>query len=210
MAIIAPTITAFDPHEYREQIERVEPFAKRLHIDLMDGLFTHTKSPGLKHIWWPHNIVAEIHLMYQEPMSFLDQLIVLKPATVIIHAEAELDHMHFVATLHKEGIEAGLALLQQTTVESVERIINSFDQVLIFSGHLGHHGGQADLKLLEKIKVIREYHPETKIAWDGGVNEENARQLIAGGVDILNVGGFIQAATDPKAAYDKLLTVVKE
>ncbi len=53
MAVICPTVTAYDPHEYREQMERVEPFAKRIHIDLMDGHFAPTKSPGLKHVWWP-------------------------------------------------------------------------------------------------------------------------------------------------------------
>src|SRR5206468_1478762 len=108
MAVICPTITATDEYEYNEQIRRLKPFAKRVHVDLMDGEFAPTKSPDLKHVWWPHELVADIHLMYQNPMDYLDRLIMLKPRMVIVHNEAHLHHMHFAAELHKEGIKAGL------------------------------------------------------------------------------------------------------
>src|SRR4051794_36625025 len=111
---ICPTITAFEPHQYRIQMERIEPFAKRVHIDLMDGLFAPTKSPGLDQVWLPENIVSDIHLMYQRPAAELEQLIKLKPSLVVIHCEAEVDHAAFAAKLHENGINAGLALLQDT------------------------------------------------------------------------------------------------
>lgn len=208
MAIVCPTITAFDPHEYREQMERVAPFAKRIHIDLMDGRFAPTKSPGLEHIWWPHNITADIHLMYQRPMNYLDWLIKLRPHMVIIHNEADVHHMQFAAELHKADILAGLAVLRDTPVENAYQVMNSFDHVLIFSGDLGHHGGHADLGLLDKIAKVKSHHPEAEISWDGGINDQNAKILVDGGVDVLNVGGFIQKADDPAAAYAKLISVI--
>ncbi len=204
MAVICPTITAFNPHEYREQMERVAPFAERVHIDLMDGQFAPTTSPDLLHVWWPHELTADIHLMYQHPMNYLQQLIRLKPKLVIIHNEANVHHMHFSAELHKEGIKTGLAILRDTPIEHAYQIMHSFDHVLIFSGHLGYHGGEADLGLLDKVRKVREHHPEAEIGWDGGVNEQNARQLVEAGVDVLNAGGFVQKADDPAAAYAKL------
>lgn len=208
MAVICPTVTAYDPHEYREQIERVAAFAPRVHIDLMDGEFAPTKSPSLDQIWWPHHIKADIHLMYQRPMDYLDQLIRLNPRLVIVPVEAEVHHMHFVAELHKENILAGLAILQDTPVENAEQIMHSFDHVLVFSGNLGHHGGVADLGLLEKVKRIRAHHFDAEISWDGGISDQNAKELIDSGVDVLNVGGFIQKSANPEAAYRKLTGLV--
>ena len=78
------------------------------------------------------------------------------------------------------------------------------DQVLVFSGNLGYHGGEADLGLLEKVKKIWQHHPECEIAWDGGINDQNVQQLVDAGVSVLNVGGFVQQSADPEAAYAKL------
>jgi ribulose-phosphate 3-epimerase len=210
MATICPTITAFDPHEYREQIERVSKFAKRLHIDLMDGVFAPTKSPELERTWWPHHIVADIHLMYQRPMDYLDMLIKLKPHMVIIHNEVDVHHMHFSAELHKHGIKTGLALLAETPEEWAEQIMHSFDHLLIFSGDLGRHGGHADLSLLDKIKKAKAHHPELEISWDGGITDQNAKALVDGGVDVLNVGGFVQKAENPQQAYATLEAVINQ
>jgi ribulose-phosphate 3-epimerase len=207
MADICPTITAYDEYEYNEQMRRLKPFAERIHIDLMDGNFAPTVSPALDHVWWPHEQIADIHLMYQDPAKYLKQLIHLKPHLVIIHNEAQVHHMHFAAELHKEGIKAGLAILQDTPIEWAYQIMHSFDHVLVFSGNLGHHGGEADLGLLDKVRKIREHHPEAEIGWDGGINDKNAHALIEAGVDVLNVGGYIHGADDPEAAYGTLKAI---
>lgn len=208
MASICPTVTAFDLAEYSRQLKRIQPFAKRIHIDLMDGQFAPTESPSLYDIGLPHHHVVDIHLMYHEPMSVLDRLIHLKPHMVIVHNEAHVHHMHFVAELHKHDIKAGLAILQDTPVENAYQIMHSFDHVLVFSGHLGYHGGKADLDLLDKVAKVRAHHPDAEIGWDGGITDRNARRLAKAGVDVLNVGGFIQKASDPEAAYAKLLKTV--
>lgn len=207
MSVICPTVTAFDLTQYSEQLQRVTPFAKRVHIDLMDGVFAPSKSPGLDEILLPHDAVVDIHLMYQEPMEVLEKLIHMKPHMVVIHNEAHVHHMHFTAELHKHDIEVGLAILQDTPVEYAYQIMHSFDHILVFSGNLGYHGGTADLSLLDKVQKIREHHPDAEIGWDGGINNQNISQLIAAGVDVLNVGGYIQKASDPQAAYATLLDI---
>ena len=208
-AIICPTVTAYDEYEYNDQIRRLKPFAKRIHIDLMDGEFAPTKSPDLKHVWWPHSVTADIHLMYKDPMNYLSELIRLKPHMVVIHNEADVHHMHFAAELHKAGIKTGLAILQDTPIEWSYQIMHSFDQILIFSGKLGHHGGTADLGLIDKVKKAREHHPDGEIAWDGGISDQNIRELVSAGVDVLNVGGYIQNSESPEVAYAKLEEIIK-
>jgi ribulose-phosphate 3-epimerase len=207
---ICPTVTAYDMHEYRVQMERLVPFAKRIHIDLMDGEFAPTRSPELTRIWWPPELVADIHLMYKRPMDYLETLIRLKPAMVIIHNEADVHHMHFAAELHKNDIQVGLALLHDTPVEYAYQIMHSFDQVLVFSGNLGYHGGQADLGQLDKVTKIRAHHPDAEIAWDGGINDENAEALLSAGVRVLNVGGYIQKNDNPERAYATLEAIIQK
>ncbi len=210
MAVICPTITAYDGDEYRTQMNTVTPFAKRIHIDLMDGVFAPTKSPDLHQAWWPHQLRADIHLMYQRPMDYIHQIIKLHPRLVIIHNEAEVHHMDFAAQLHQHDIQAGLAILQDTPIEYAYQIMHSFDHILVFSGKLGYHGGEADMNLLNKVSKIRQHHPDAEIGWDGGINDQNAKQLVEAGVDVLNVGGFIQKSEDSVAAYNSLLRLNKE
>ncbi len=210
-AVICPTVTAYDSVEYRRQMERLKPFATRIHIDLMDGEFAPTKSPDLSHVWWPHELVADIHLMYQKPMEYLDELIKLKPHMVVIHNEADVHHMHFAAELHKNGIEAGLAILKDTPVEYAFQIMHSFDQILIFSGNLGYQGGSAvDFGLLDKVTKVHQHHPEAEIAWDGGISNENVAELVRGGVQVLNTGGYIQKSADPQKAYATLEAIIQK
>jgi ribulose-phosphate 3-epimerase len=208
--VICPTVTAYDTHEYRQQMESVARLAKRVHIDLMDGEFAPTHSPDLSHIWWPHELKADIHLMYHDPMSQLKQLVKLKPRMVVVHNEAQLHHMHFAGELHSEGIKAGLAVLADTPIEYAYQIMHSFDHILVFSGHLGYHGGQADLSLLEKVHKIRAHHPDAEIGWDGGINAENVSELVKAGVDVLNVGGYIHGSDDPNSAYAKLKEIIED
>lgn len=204
MISICPTITAYDSHEYREQLQRILPFAARIHIDIMDGDFASPASVSLDQIYWPANITVDLHVMYKAPFDHLDTLISMSPQMIIVHAEANGDFMNFADKAHRYGKEVGLALLQSTEVEAIAPAISAVDHVLIFSGHLGHHGGIADLSLLEKAKQLRLLKPNLEIGWDGGVNDSNITQLIEGGIDVINVGGYVQKSDDPHAAYDKL------
>lgn len=205
MATIIPTVTAENAHVYREQIERIEPFAKRIHIDLMDGVFTPNKSVSPESVWWPEYIRADIHLMHQKPEESLEQLIKLNPALVVIPAESECNFENFGKALNDCGIDFGIALLPETSVDSVSRVLSKVQHMLVFSGNLGHQGGSfANLELLDKVGIAKEINPELEIAWDGGVNDTNVRALIDGGIEAVNVGGYIHANADPAQAFTVL------
>ena len=83
-------------------------------------------------------------------------------------------------------------------------MIKLADHVMIFSGELGRFGGNASLMQLEKIRLIKSINPGVEIGWDGGVSIDNAYSLVQGGVNVLNVGGVIQKASDPHAIFSKL------
>ena len=211
MTTICPTITAEEPHGYRAQVERIEPFAVRWHIDVADGDLAPHKLVELDKLWWPGNVQVDLHVMYRFPMQHLELFIVQHPRLIIIHAEAEGNFSEWSSALHRHGIEVGVALLPDTPVSLIAPAIDLIDHVLVFSGNLGYQGGShADLELLSKVAELKELKPTLEIGWDGGVNDENAVQLAAGGIDVLNVGGFIHNSHNPQAAYKQLVELTSQ
>lgn len=207
-ATIAPAVTASEAEEYRKQIERVANVAVRLHIDVSDGILTPNKLIDIDQVWWPGGVRADLHVMYQRPFDHIQLMIDLQPQMVIVHAEADGDFVSFAKRLHQHGIEVGVALQPETPVAILKPALQHIDHVLIFSGKLGYFGGKADLTLLSKVSELRALKPQLEIGWDGGVNDQNAKALADGGIDVLNSGGFIQKSDDVHTAYDRLCAVV--
>lgn len=204
MAVICPTILAEDKRQYKEQIERTATFARRIHIDFMDGKFAPSKSPNISQAWWPDDIKADLHVMFERPEDELDAIIRLQPNLVIVHAEAKGNFVTLAQKLHEAGIKAGVALLAKTSVEAIKPALEYVDHVLIFSGDLGHFGGNADLALLDKVMQVKELKPDIEVGWDGGISDTTVEKLVEAGVDILNVGGYIQRAENPRERYEIL------
>lgn len=209
MSTICPTITAEESHGYRGQLERIEPFAIRWHIDVADGIMTPRQLIPLDNLWWPANVQIDLHMMYKNPMEHIDILLALHPRLIIIHAEADGDFDQWADTLHAHGIEVGVALNPSIPIDLIAGALDKIDHVLIFSGNLGYQGGSyADLNLLQKARQLRQLKPTIEIGWDGGVNDENASAIAFAGVDVINVGGYIHSAHNAQDAYARLTNLV--
>jgi ribulose-phosphate 3-epimerase len=207
MSVIAPSITVETAEEFKASIERLHPFAQRVHIDISDGKFAPTFLLDEKQIYWPKEWVVDIHAMVAQPADHLPSLIALKPNLIVFHVETGVNLVPILDEIRKNGIKAGIALQRPTVPLTVAGAIKSADHVLVFSGDLGHYGGTASLMQLEKVRLIKAINPAVEIGWDGGVSLENAYTLTQGGVDVLNTGGAIAKAPDPAIAY---ATLVKE
>jgi len=207
-ATVAPTVLAPDLEQYRVQLEKIS-FAQRIQIDISDGKFADRRTIQSIEAHWPDGVAADFHLMVDHPRQNLEALLAKHPNLIIVHAEAKAvdEALDFLNDYQQA---AGLALLPQTQVESVAMKLASVQHCLIFGGQLGHMGGEADLSQLDKIRQIREINPEIEIGWDGGANADNVLQLAEAGVDVINVGSAIHSASNPKAAYARLQSVVNE
>jgi len=161
-------------------------------------------------VWWPQGVIADIHAMVMRPEEYVDRLIGLKPHLIIFHAEVQNWFEADFRKIKKYGIKTGLALLKTTVPSTVADLIRMVDHVLIFSGDLGHYGGNASLMQLEKVRLIKAINPNLEIGWDGGVSIDNAFTLSQGGVDVLNSGGAINKADDPASVYDKLVQEINK
>ena len=110
-----------------------------------------------------------------------------------------VDHLLvFASKLGHQGTSADLGQLAKV----IEAKVN---HLLVFASKLGHQAASADLERLAKvIEAKKQGRPNLEIGWDGGINADNIKQLAEAGVDVFNVGSYLQTAPDPQKAYDLL------
>ena len=205
MPVVAPALLCETDDMYKQTVERLMPFAQRVHIDISDGEFAPTFTVSADRVYWAQNWQADIHAMVARPSEYVQKLVAMKPNLIIFHAEVAEDLLPTIQYIQQAGIKAGIALQRATVPATIAGLIEKVDHVMIFSGTLGHYGGTASLMQLEKVRLIKEIRPTVEIGWDGGVNVENAFSLAQGGVDVLNAGGAIAKSDDPTAAYAALV-----
>ncbi|MDB5160771.1 MAG: rpe, Ribulose-phosphate 3-epimerase, partial [Candidatus Saccharibacteria bacterium] len=148
--------------------------------------------------------------MYKNPLPAVKEILTHRPHLIIVHAEAQGDFNEVLDLCRQAEVKIGVALLPATSPDYILSSLDLLDHVLIFSGDLGSFGGHADLSLLAKVETLKKHKPDLEIGWDGGVNIQNVAQLVTGGVDVLNVGGYIQKAADPAKAYSDLMRIADE
>ncbi|MDB5183921.1 MAG: rpe, Ribulose-phosphate 3-epimerase [Candidatus Saccharibacteria bacterium] len=210
MGTVVPCVTVSTPEEYKASLERIHLFATRIHVDISDGVFAPTKLIGPEHIWWPQGWEVDVHVMAEQPSFFVPQLVAIRPHMVTLHVETKEDLLPMLQQMKQVGIKVGISLMRQTVPSDFAGLIEAADHVMIFSGELGKYGGTASLMQLEKIRLIKNINAGAEIGWDGGISIENAFSLAQGGVEVFNVGGAIQKAADPQAAYNALVKEVNK
>jgi ribulose-phosphate 3-epimerase len=196
---IAPSILSADFLNLEREIVKIqEAGADLLHLDVMDGHFVPNLTFGLpiiEQVKKCAKIPVDVHLMVTNPELYLEKLGELKVEYVSIQQETVF-HLHRQIRILKDlNVKAGIALNPATPVSTVYPIIEELDFVLLMSVNPGF-GGQRFLPLVyDKIQQLREYasvkNPKLEIEVDGGVNNLNAAELRANGVDILVAGSFI-------------------
>ena len=205
MSMIVPTILTNDKNLYLRQFEAYSKFAKRIQVDISDGIFSPTLTMDESNAWRQDGWAAlDLHMMVMNPSQHLPVILKLRPSLVIFHAEASENLLPVFATLKQAGIKSGVAILKQTYPGKIAPYIEAVDHVLIFAGALGQQGGQADMLQTEKVPIIRQIRSDVEIGWDGGANLQNTRALSHSGIDVINVGATIATSPDPAKAFADL------
>jgi ribulose-phosphate 3-epimerase len=201
MKLVVPTVTAITKQEYEQQTELIASFSNYAHIDLAeDGFHGSTKLISPKDIYLEPVLTSSVHIMFEDPLPIVEQLIKLSepPKVIILQVESNQDKLlESIKLIHDSPVLLGLAVLQSTDPKDYSSLISMADQVLIFSGNLGQHGGIADLSLTSKVQDLKKIKSKIEIAWDGGINRNNIEELSKAGVDIFYVGGAIHNAENP-------------
>ncbi|HSX41657.1 MAG TPA: hypothetical protein VLF21_03490 [Candidatus Saccharimonadales bacterium] len=202
MAKVVPTVLATSPAEYDQRLKLATSLSPRVHIDICDGQFADNPTISLAQVHFDTGLAVDLHLMVKDPASQIESALSLHPELIIFHAESNGDLASLINHCHELDVKAGVAILPETTVDSAAELIKLADHVLIFTGHLGHNGGQFQAGPLEKIAAVRQLNPSVEVGVDGGVTDVVAKQIVAKDADVLFVGAYLQSSPMPEQAYD--------
>ncbi len=203
--LIAPSFLSADFAHLQTDIEMINNSdADWFHLDVMDGVFVPNISfgiPVIKSIKKYSKKPLDVHLMIVDPDRYLSSFREAGADILTVHFEACTHLNRSVQAIKATGAKAGVALNPHTPVSFLEDIIEYLDLVLLMSVNPGF-GGQRFIpntfsKIEKLCRLITEKHSDALIEVDGGVDLQNANELIKHGVNVLVAGKTVFSSPNP-------------
>jgi len=182
-----------------------------IHLDVMDGLFVPNISfgfPIIEKVRKATSKILDVHLMIVEPERYLERFRKAGADVISIHLEASKEPVSALRMIRDSGATAGIVINPETPVDSLRHVIREADLVLIMSVHPGF-GGQSFIpetfrKILALHQLLDNMQHKAIIEVDGGVDLNNAPQLVQAGVNVLVAGNTIFSSDDPLQTIHQL------
>jgi ribulose-phosphate 3-epimerase len=194
-----------DWSEIERKIETVKPFAKTIHIDIIDGKFANntTFSDPEPFKKYTNDIFFEVHLMVEEPIQYIKPWAAAGFKRFIGQIEKMSDQAAFVAEAQEVG-DAGLAVDGPNSLENVTVPHIDLDCILIMTIAAGFSGQSFQREQLEKVKKLAEQSSLIPVEVDGGINKETITDAFNAGARRFVATSAIFGNSDPAAAYKAL------
>lgn len=210
MCDIIPGVLEKNWEDVEAKIKTLSPFAKALHIDIIDGKFANnlTLLDPSSFTKYKDQFLLEAHLMVDEPINYLDSFANAGFRRFLGHVEKMSSQEEFVAKGQILG-EVGLALDGPTELSAITVPYDDLDVVLFYvSERVGFSGPPMLPKRLERVKELRKLST-IPIEVDGGVKDITLALAKEAGATRFVATSFISGASDPKEAYEKLVSLAR-
>lgn len=208
-----PSILTPSTEEYQQQLSFVmdSQVVKVIQVDIVDGIFTDnlTLTP-LDLINIDHgDLEIDFHLMTEEPMDYVQELISIKDHLPIRSVIAQIERMSspqsYLEEVKVQGWKAGFSLDLYTPVSAIDiDCWEDLDIVQLMTIESGFQGQEFNHRAFEKLTEIYQHtQSEIEIIIDGGVKADLLPFLNEKQVGGATVGSGFWQASDPVAAIQQ-------
>lgn len=196
MVQILPAVLGKTQEQYIDDMSRLSKCEALkdgwVHIDFADGEFVPNETVGVDVVSKvPTDFKKEAHLMVSHPKEWIDKLIEAGFERIIFHIESKDDASEVIAYIKSKRVEVGVAIKMDTPLFELETLVDKLDVILVMAIEPGFQGQPFIPESLDRIREIKSKGWQIKVAVDGSVRDENAKELVSAGVDNLISGSFI-------------------
>lgn len=201
---IIPGILDKDWKEIERKIELVRPFAKSIHIDILDGKF----APNISNLdpapfkKYANDFLLELHMMVEEPINYVKDWAEAGIKRFIAHVEKMSNQEEFIKVAKQYG-EVGLVVDGPTSMDAIKVPYEELDNLLFMTITAGFSGQKFDEEKLEKVKTVRA-KTTIPIEVDGGINDQTIILAKNAGANRFISTSFLFGAENIEEQYRKL------
>ena len=213
---VEPSLYAADFARLGEQIETLARAGVRVfHFDVGDGHFVPpiTVGPIVLQSIAPlgHRLgcVFDCHLMVETPEKHFEAIAEAGGDSVTVHYEACDDLPAVYRRARELELGVGLAFKPETSVADAASAADGVDLVLCMSINPGYSGQQFMPEAVGRVRELRALvGDEVHVQVDGGIGQENIRDVRDAGADLFVAGTSVFGQDDIVRAYARLVELL--
>lgn len=209
---VIPGILEQSWQEIEQKLALLKPFAKSVHIDIIDGKFADNTTfldpePFRK---YERDFLFELHMMVENPIQYLQPWAKCGFQRFLGHIEMMPDPVEFIAQGQLLGA-VGFAIDGPTNISVLDDFnLNDLDTILVMTIKAGKSGQLFQKEMLEKVREIKKRASYLPIEVDGGITDTTIVDACQAGVARFVSTSHLFKADNIEEEYLKLTSLVKK